>query len=96
MKQKLASAAQFEFSHQLEESLLIEQDSAAGMKEFLKNSSKEGIWKVAYIYMQPDLFWVITFDVDMINTQIGFYLKAEMLVDKISGMGSPCLSRKFA
>ena len=36
-----------------------------------------------YIYMWPDLFWVISFDVAMINTQIGFHSKAEMLVDNI-------------
>ena len=48
------------------------------------------------IHMWRDLFWVIAFNVDVIKTHIGFYSKAEMLVDNIWGMGSLCLSRKFA
>ncbi len=48
-----------------------------------------------YIYMLGDLFWIITFYVAMINTQIGFHSKAEMLVDNLWGMGSPCLRQQI-
>ena len=37
-----------------------------------------------YIYIcQGHLFFFITFELDMIKTQIGFHSKAEMLVDNI-------------
>ena len=62
------------------------------LKELLQGRETKGC---IYIYMQPDLFVVITFDLDMIKTQIGFHSKAEMLVDNIWGMGAPYLSRKF-
>ena len=47
------------------------------------------------VYMLGDLFWVISFDVAMINTQIGFYSKAEMLVDNFGGMRGPNFGRNF-
>ena len=56
---------------------------------------KPNIYIHVYIYMLGDLFWVISFDVAMIITQIVFHSKPEMVVDNIWGMGFPCLSRKF-
>ena len=54
----------------------------------IRTSLRKGYERLhIYIYMQPNLFWVITFDLDMINTQIGFHSKAEMLVHNIWGVG---------
>ena len=41
------------------------------------------------------LFWVITFDLDVIETQIGFHSKALMLVEKVWGMRVPNSGRNF-
>ena len=46
------------------------------------------------IYMSLSPFFFITFELDMIKTQIGFQLKAEMLFDNIWGM-SPLLKQEF-
>ena len=41
------------------------------------------------------LFWVITFDLDVIETQIGCHSKGLMLVDKVWGMRVPNSGRNF-